>query len=219
MAQKNAITVRPFNIVESLFGITYERYITNNISVSLYGEYSSGPQILWNGVNNIIKSGVPTATSVDFRYSGWGVIPEVRYYFKEIDKKEVEVVIANEGKITGWFIGGYVPIRKMDIDFKINSVELYAYGLQNDQGRFTSNKIMYGIGVLGGRHWVWDMFSFDVHAGLAITSGLGGFFNNKVDFTYTRPGIGDYTVTKDLGGFGTYMMLMPRIGVSLGIAF
>ena len=218
-AQQNALTIRPVNFIESLYGLSYERYITKNFSIVLYGEYNDGPQTFWKGYNSMIKNNVPGATSADLIFKGWGITPEVRYYFKERDKKEPEVVIANEDKITGWFIGGYVPIKKMDLQLKINTVELYTNALQNDQGVFNYKGTMYGVGVTGGRHWVWGLFSLEIQAGIAVTSGLGGFFDKHVDFTYTRPGVGTYTVDKDLGGFGTYMILMPRLGINMGIGF
>jgi hypothetical protein len=218
-AQQNAVTVRPINFAESLFGLSYERYITHNFSILVYGEYNNGPQLLWNGFNSMVSKGVPGSTSADLRYKGWAVIPEVRYYFKERDPKEPEVVIANDGKITGWFVGGYIPIRKLDMQLKINTVEEYTHARQNDPGVFHFNNMIYGFGVTGGRHWVWGLFSFEIQAGLAVTSGLGGFFDKHVDFTYTRSGVGTYTVNKDLGGFGTYMILMPRLGINMGIGF
>jgi hypothetical protein len=218
-AQKNALTVRPFNFVESLFGLTYERHIAGNFSIALYGEYSDGPQILWNGFNNAIKNSITGASSADFRYKGWGVMPEVRYYFKERDKNEPEVVLVNEGKIKGWFVGAYIPFRKIEGELKIETVELYAFANQRDQGVLTINKSIYGLGVLGGRHWVWGLFSFEIQAGLAVTNGLSGFFNNTSELTYTRNGIGQYEVSKNLGGFGTYMILQPRLGLSMGIGF
>lgn len=218
-AQKNAITLRPLNMGLSLFGISYERYITHNISLVVYGEYINGPQFLWNGFNNTIRNGFPTAETVDFRYKGWGLEPEVRYYFKELDKKEAEKVLLNDGKIIGWFIGGYVPIRNLTADIKVSSIETFAYGKQIDIGTTSFNQLNYGIGLTGGRHWVWGLFSLEVQAGFAVTNGLNGWFDKKIDINYTRPGIGSYTLEKDLGSLGSYFLFQPKFSINLGIGF
>ncbi|TAF74247.1 MAG: DUF3575 domain-containing protein [Bacteroidetes bacterium] len=216
-AQKNAIMIRPFNAIESILSLSYERQVYKNFSIVVALEGFSGPRLFSSVFQKAIQDGMGLSREPTFKFTGVGVVPEIRYYFKEIDTKEVDKVYINDKKIMGWFVGGYIPIRYYNyMRLDVLSAELYANAIQQDRGYAEFfQKTSVGFGLTGGRHWVWQNFSFEILIGFAVSSGVG----QTKDFNFNRPGVGDYTISKDLGYFGNFLQINPRIGMNLGVAF
>lgn len=216
-AQKYAIMTKPLNAIEGIFGLSVERQIYKNFSLVVSGEYINAPRFFAETFQNGIKDGMGLASMPSFKLEGWGIVPEIRYYFKEIDEREVDKVYRNDKKIMGWFIGAYMPIRHYNkVSLDILSAEFFANATQKDYGSTSwKNKLSLGAGLEGGKHWVWGNFSLEIIAGFAITTGLG----RTAEFTFERPVIGEYKVTKELGYLGNFMQFNPRLALNLGVAF
>ena len=215
---KNAITVRPISAMWGMYGLAYERYIVKNFSIVLYGEYIEGPKIFETAITSLIRNSMDrpesNADNAKIYYRGWGVIPEVRYYFRR--KEETSLVGDKDlGSIRGVFVGGYIPFRKLKMDIDITSNELHYNAYQEDKGHYQFDSYIWGLGGEIGSHWVFGNFSLEILAGLAVMSGI----DSPAKFTYERPAIGSYTVDKKMGLFGTYTHLAPRLGFNLGLAF
>ncbi len=215
--QKYAIMAKPLNALESIFGLSVERQVYKNFSIVISGEYINAPRFFSETFENAIKDGMGLPLKPSFKLEGWGIIPEIRYYFKQIDEREVDKIYLNEKKVMGWFLGAYMPIRHYNkVSLDVLSTQFYANAFQNDYGTATwNNKLSLGAGIEGGKHWVWGNFSLEIVAGFAITTGLG----RTAEFQFSRPVIGEYKVTKELGYLGNFMQYNPRFGFNLGVAF
>jgi hypothetical protein len=211
---KNALTVRPFNLIYGGSGLSYERYITKKISAVIYGEYISGPFLLESSLSNWNKSSMDV-TSAKLSYEGWGVIPEIRKYFYKKDPEASLIGAKEQFSLNGWFVGIYFPIRKLSFSYNVVDNQYFANAIQQDTGKYEIKKMTFGFGIEAGRHWVWDRFSLEIVGGLAYSSGIGG----TEDFTYNRPGISTYIIPKDLGILSILGRIQPRLNVNLGIAF
>ncbi len=210
---KNTIAIRPQYALFGFYGISYERYIAGNYSIYGYAEFSDGPKLLGKTINTWVQNsmGVDQAT---IYYTGYGGAIGVRRYFT--DKQYSLVGNKDLGALVGWFVGAHVPVRKMVINLDIKSVEsFYSFPVQ-DKGSYSFDGLIYGLGIEGGRHWVWDLFSFEINAGLTYMQGIP----QKGSFTFTRPPIPEsYKVDKNLGLVNFYGTFAPKFEIVMGIGF
>jgi hypothetical protein len=215
--QKYSIMVKPVSALESIFSISFERQVYKNFSFVITGEYINAPKLFQKTFQDAVQTGMGLAAAPIIKIEGFGIVPEIRYYFKQIDEREVDKVYLNEKKVMGWFVGAYMPIRHYNwVQLDIRSAEFFANAYQKDFGSTVlTDKLSLGAGLEGGKHWVWGNFSFEMLVGFAITSGVG----RTAEFEFNRPVIGDYKVTKDLGYFANFMQFNPRLGINLGLAF
>ncbi|MFN0047665.1 MAG: hypothetical protein ACKVOU_00930 [Cytophagales bacterium] len=209
---KNAIGVRPLSAVFGFYGISYERYVAKNYSIYGYIEISDGPKLFSSNVNTWLKGSMGVDNAKVY-YAGYGAALGVRRYFA--DKKYSLVGNKDLGSLVGWFVGAYIPFRKMLINVETQSVERFAFFEQQDKGSYSFNGYIYGVGLEGGRHWVWDRFNFEVNLGFTYMQGLP----NLAKFNYSRPAIGNYEVEKGLGLINVYGTFAPKFELVMGIAF
>lgn len=209
---KNAIGLRPLSAFFGFYGVSYERYIAKNFSVYGYFEYSDGPKLFNNNINNWIKGSMGLERSQIY-YSGYGGALGVRRYFK--DPKFSLVGDKDQGSITGWFVGAFVPVRQMKISLRTQSVEYNSYYKSNDFGSYKFDGLVYGLGLEGGKHWVWDNFSFELNIGFTYMQGIP----KSAKFEYIRPVIGKYEVEKDLGIINFYGTFAPKFEIVMGVGF
>lgn len=211
---KNSITVKPQYALAGFYGLTYERYLGKKLSLTVYGEFSDGPQILVNNVYNLVKNSMD-ANNAKIYYTGYGGAIGMKRYF--VDKKFTLVGEKDLNSLIGWYVGAYIPFRKMLVNLDVTSVETPGsfHAPQADKGKFRFDGYLYGIGFEAGRHWVWDAFSLDISTGFTYQNGIG----YPGDFTFNRPGVFEYTVRQNAGFLGFYSTFAPKFEVALGVAF
>lgn len=209
---KNAFGIRPQYALFGFYGLSYERYIARNFSVYVYGEFNDGPQILAANIYRLNTNTMRVDNS-NIYYTGYGGAIGLRKYF--VDKKYTLVGNKDQGSLQGWFVGGHIPVRKQLINMTILSTETHFFARQTDRGRYRFDGFLYGAGVEAGRHWLWGAFSFEVNAGVTYMQGVG----TVNDFTFFRPGIGDYVKSKNMGIVGVMSTFAPRLELVLGVAF
>ncbi|MDX2195552.1 MAG: hypothetical protein NW207_03955 [Cytophagales bacterium] len=211
-SQKNSLTARPLNAVIGCYGLSYERLITERVSVLLYGEYIWGPHLGDKNINSHLAKTMD-GYSGTVKYSGWGMEVESRYYFR---KKEIELVEdVSKNSVIGWYIGAYVPYREVMLKYSVVTAEHLYYATQKDEGILHGLQQIYGVGATGGKHWVWGKFTLELNLGFSLNKGVG--FSREL--MYTRPGIEEYYRTKDMGFLGNYTFITPRVGLNMGISF
>lgn len=209
---KNALGIRPQYALFGFYGLSYERYIAKNFSIIAYGEFSDGPKILSSAINNWVENSM-NVEDARIYYTGYGGFIGTRRYF--VDKKISLVGSKDLGSLTGWFVGAYIPVRMLKVNLDIKSTELHYYARQTDNGRLRFDDWLYGLGVEGGRHWVWGNFNFELNVGLTYMNSIG----DPGKFTFNRPGIGPYEASKDTGLPGLYSRFSPKFEIVMGIGF
>ncbi|MFN0048851.1 MAG: DUF3575 domain-containing protein [Cytophagales bacterium] len=135
--RKNVINVNLSSMLISHYGISYERALTDKISVRLYGDVASA--------NYVIQD-------YDIKMAGFGIVPEFRYY------------VSKSGAPYNYFIGLYGVIRKYTIDGSFiddgkkytgnGDLSYYGFGFVNGPQFIIGNRIVlaipFGISFGGG---------------------------------------------------------------------
>lgn len=135
--RKNVINVNFSSFIISHYGISYERVLTNRISVRLYGDYAT--------------YGIKIA-DYDMKLNGFGILPEFRYY------------VSKTTAPYGYFIGLYGVIRRYTIDGSFvdagkkytgdGAFNYYGFGFVNGPQFIIGNRIViaipFGLSLGGG---------------------------------------------------------------------
>jgi len=210
---KNTIGIRPQYFLFGFYGLSYERYIAKNYSIFAYAEVCDGPKLLNKNVNALVQNSM-NLEAASIYYSGFGGAIGVRRYFT--DKKYSLVGNKDLGALVGWFVGAYIPLRKMKINMTTESMEFHNFAFSQDKGKYSFNGLIYGLGLEGGRHWVWGNFSFEVNAGFTYMQGMP----RSATFNYSwTNGLESYPVDKKLGIVSLYGTFAPKIEFVLGLGF
>lgn len=145
----NSIKTNPLSMIFGRFGAMYERKIGDNMSLGLTLAYYSQ------------STGI---TGLEYKYSGFTINPEFRYYFEEA--------------IEGWYMSPYVTFTSITQKFIYDSTDDNGDPISKTDEATIS---VYGGGVVGGRQWIWGGFTLDVYAGIGYTgmsvsgnTGAGG---------------------------------------------
>ncbi len=151
----NSIKANPIIFLFGYLGGTYERKIGDQMSLSLGLAYYSN------------SSG---GFGSDFKYSGFNISPEFRYYF--------------DNAIEGWYMNGTITFTSINSTYKHQAFDINGNLVDvTDEGNIS----VYGAGVAAGHQWIWGGFTLDVYGGAGfvaastsgnITGGLafGGFW-------------------------------------------
>jgi hypothetical protein len=137
LRRKNVINVNLSSMIISHYGISYERVLTNKISVRLYGDVASY-SVKYN--NN------------DVQLNGFGIVPEFRYY------------VSGMGAPYGYFIGLYGVIRSYNLKGSFDSdgkhytgdgsSKYFGFGFVNGPQFVIGNRVViaipFGISFGGG---------------------------------------------------------------------
>jgi hypothetical protein len=153
---ENSIKGNPLVFLFGYFGATYERKIGDQMSLSLGAAYYSN------------SSG---GFGSSFKYSGFNLSPEFRYYFSEA--------------IEGFYMGGTFNFTSISSTYEGTTIDLVTLEEVPDIKKGTTTII--GAGVSTGHQWIWGGFTLDVYGGAGflsasssgdITGGLafGGFW-------------------------------------------
>lgn len=146
-AQKNVIKIRPLSLLVGSFDLTYERVLTDKISVGLNGNYTT---YNLTGIANSYNTSTSEFTKV--RLSAYTIMPQCRIYFK----KEAP---------SGFYLAPYLKYSNAGI----------AVDIKDDAGAVSSGAI--NVGIIGGGagigyQWVssggfsvdWNFFGLGIDA-------------------------------------------------------
>lgn len=156
---ENAIKCNPLLFIFGYFGAIYERKIGDQMSLSLNTAYYSN------------SSG---ALGSSFKYSGFNLSPEFRYYFNEAIERFYVAGMFNFTSIATKYEG----TRE---EFDPNTLQLVEVP---DVKKGTTTIIGGGASV--GYQWIWSGFSLDVYGGAGFLSASSS---------------GDITGSLTFGGF------------------
>lgn len=103
---KNEISFETLQLINGVYQISYERYIWNNFSAALALGYK-GKEGLINisGLNYTGPNGGRVLTN-DLYYTGFQIIPEIRYYLKN----------TSSNNLNGFYIGLYFKFSQYNSD-------------------------------------------------------------------------------------------------------
>lgn len=164
---QNKISVNLFSIPVRTFNIAYERQMNNNIGLQMTAYYLFGYNTDWvdeSGNNNTTKS------------SGWGVIPEFRFY-------------PMGNGIKGFYIGPHVRYRHFDFSTEETQT------LSGARNTYESNLNQIGGGVVVGGQWHFgNAVNFDIYGGPGFTTNSFSYVGtaNSTDFDSGRLNAGSF---------------------------
>lgn len=173
----NSIKTNPLSLIFGTFGVMYERKINDNISLGLTGG------IYFNSTDLLV---------VNYKYSGFNISPEFRYYFDEA--------------IEGWYAGAFISVTL--ITEKITSSDGSTLGTNSngvDYNELKNNLTLFNFGAMAGRQWIWGGFTLDVFGGLGYTTASWSYDSNYADGMFT-------------GGL-SFKGILPVLGSSIGYSF
>ena len=161
---QNVVKLNPLSLAALAFSPSYERVISENMSVQL-------------GVQYIFKRDVPF-TGQELRFGGWSVTPEFRYF--------------PGGKApTGFYVAPFFRYRKLDVRGDVTVDVPNSSGGSTKQtfdGQLISNN--YSGGVLVGGQWVFNGgFSLEAFIGPYFSGRSLVVKESTTESNYDIPGI------------------------------
>ena len=161
---QNVVKLNPLSLAALAFSPSYERVISENMSVQL-------------GVQYIFKRDVPF-TGQELRFGGWSVTPEFRYF--------------PGGKApTGFYVAPFFRYRKLDVRGDVTVDVPNSSGGSTKQtfdGQLVSNN--YSGGVLVGGQWVFNGgFSLEAFIGPYFSGRSLVIKESTTESNYDIPGI------------------------------
>ena len=172
--RKNVINLNLTSLAIAHYGLSYERVVAERMSLRLGAQLAS--YSLSAGDNK-------------FDMSGWGILPEFRYY------------VSKKGAPRGYFVGAFVPVRSYTFKGSVTD------GAEKYEGQI---KLMsFGVGFVTGPQWL-----LGNRVSLAIPFGFSfGSASWTSELKSTSGTVKSDISVPLLGGF------MPRFAVELGVAF
>lgn len=162
--RQNVAKVNPLSLVVPAFSPSYERVISENMSVQL-------------GVQYIFNRNVPFSDQ-RLRFGGWSVTPEFRYF--------------PGGKApTGFYVAPFLRYRRLDVrgDVTVNVPNSSGGSSQQTfDGQLVSNN--YSGGVLVGGQWIFNGgFSLEAFIGPYFSGRSLAVRESTTSSNYDIPGI------------------------------
>ena len=103
---KNEISFEALQLINGVYQISYERYIWNNFSAALAVGYKGKEGLVnFSGLDYTGPNGGRIETN-DLFYTGYQIIPEIRYYLKNTSK----------GNLNGFYLGLYFKFSQYTSD-------------------------------------------------------------------------------------------------------
>ncbi|MGJ5640961.1 DUF3575 domain-containing protein [Formosa sp. S-31] len=138
---KNEISFEALQLINGVYQMSYERYIWNNFSAALAVGYK--------GKKGLVKiSGIDgeKIKTDEIYYSGYQIIPEIRYYIKKTTLRN----------LTGFYVGAYLKYNNYssDLNGSYTSSENIEYALRFDSKiSITSAGLMVGYKLPISKHF------------------------------------------------------------------
>lgn len=213
---KNEISFEVLQVVNGVYQFSYERYIWKNFTANLGVGYK------WKeGLLKISGLDGDKVKTDEIFYSGFQIIPEVRYYLKQTARKT----------LTGFYFGAYLKYSNYSSDLtgRYISSENIEYELKFDVGtNITSAGLMFGYKLPISKHFNIDFMIAGPGTGhynfkLENEKDLPDEFYDDLNTTLEKYSLLDFINSdfrfSDVNRRSKFSALSFRYGIAIGYTF
>ncbi|MBA5792202.1 DUF3575 domain-containing protein [Flavobacterium sp. xlx-214] len=216
---RNILKLNVLGLPTGMLSLKYERILldknkTLNVGVS-YMFKRNVPYL--DMLKGYIESDISFATWNNTKVATFSVIPEIRFYFTDVDA-------------VGFYVAPFVRYDHYQADINLH----YQYYDTSQSIQLSGPLASFGVGVGIGKQWkLNNNWYFDVNANVAYHTN-SGTFSKKIPLTFEQQhyikqqldnfGIKNATMTTDVNAYGASVtakanLLIPRATISFGRRF